>query len=323
MREVPSSNLGARTSVVTIPRNNFGIFTSFFPPATIPVMNNSSNDIIVIYHAQCRDGFASAFAAWKKFGDSATYVPQRTQVAVAEYTNKVIYVLDYGLEEDVQRALENTNQSVVVIDHHPASEAGVTAFPQNIFDPTHSGAVLSWQYFHPDTPVPELMYFVEDHDLWKFEMEDNRAFCSALKEYDFDFKKWDDLMSRLEDPAFRNAFINKGQIISQFEDNLVEGLMQYKERVRFEGHEVWALNVARTYRSILGHHLAKLNAGTDQPEIGIVYYRNLGAVNISLRSNGDANVRVLAEKYGGGGHDNAASIKVDSFKDLPFEFIEE
>lgn len=98
--------------------------------------------------------------------------------------------------------------------------------------------------------------------------------------------------------------------------------MQYKERVLFEGHEVWALNVARTYRSILGHHLATLNAGTDQPEIGIVYYRNLGAVNISLRSNGDANVRVLAEKYGGGGHDNAASIKVDSFNHLPFEFIE-
>ena len=289
----------------------------------MPVMTTSLKDIVVIYHAQCRDGFGSAFTAWKKFGDSATYIPQRTQVAVSdEFRDKEIYVLDYGLEEDVQRALQAVNKSVVVIDHHPASEASVTAFPQNIFDADHSGAVLSWQYFHPDTPVPEMLYFIEDHDLWKFEMPDNRAFGSAMKEYDFDFKKWDDLLTRLEDPAFRTAFINKGQIISQFEDNLVEGLMQYKERVLFEGHELWALNVARTYRSILGHHLAKLNAGTDQPEIGIVYYRNLGAVNISLRSNGDANVRVLAEKYGGGGHDNAASIKVDSFSNLPFTFLD-
>ncbi len=285
-------------------------------------MEAKMKDVVVIYHAQCRDGFASAFAAWKKFGDNATYIPQRTQVAVSdEFRDKEIYVLDYGLEEDVQRALQEVNKNVVVIDHHPASEAGVTAFPQNIFDKNHSGAVLSWQYFHPDTPVPELMYFVEDHDLWKFELPDNRAFCSALKGYDFDFKKWDDLLTKLENPDFREKFIDKGRTISEFEDQLVESLLQYKERVLFEGHEVWALNVARTYRSILGHHLAKMNAGTDQPEIGIVYYRNLGAVNISLRSNGDANVRVLAEKYGGGGHDNAASIKVDSFADLPFTYL--
>ena len=286
-------------------------------------MEDTHKDVVIIYHAQCRDGFGSAFAAWKKFGDAATYVPQRTQVAVGEYVGKEIYVLDYGLEEDVQRALEATNKSVMVIDHHPASEASVTAFPQNIFDANHSGAVLSWQYFHPEVPVPELLYFIEDHDLWRFAMPDNRAFGSAMKEYDFDFKKWDELLKRLEDPAFRAAFINKGQIISQFEDNLVEGLMQYKERVLFEGLKLWALNVSRTYRSILGHHLASLNAGTDEPEIGLVYYRNLGAVHISLRSNGDANVRVIAEKYGGGGHDRAASIKVKSFKDLPFEFIEE
>ena len=287
-------------------------------------MNTPLKDIVVIYHAQCRDGFASAFAAWKKFGDNATYIPQRTQVEVStEFQDKEIYVLDYGLEENVQRALEASNKKVIVIDHHPASEAGVTAFPQNIFDADHSGAVLSWMYFHPDTPVPELMRYVEDHDLWKFELPDNRAFGSALKEYDFDFKKWDDLLTKLEDPEFCTAFINKGRIISEFEDSLIEGLMQYKEQVLFEGHKVWALNVARTYRSILRHNLATLNIDTDQPEIGIVYYRNLGAVNISLRSNGDANVRVLAEKYGGGGHDNAASIKVDSFNDLPFEFIEE
>ena len=285
-------------------------------------MDTHTKDIVVIYHAQCRDGFASAFTAWKKFGDNATYIAQRTQVTVDEYTDKEIYVLDYSLEEDVQRQLEKTNKSVIVIDHHPSSEASVSAFPQNIFDASHSGAVLSWQYFHPDIPVPEMMYFIEDHDLWKFSMPDNRAFGSAMKEYDFDFKKWDELQRRLEDPAFRKSFINKGQVISQFEDNLVEGLMQYKERVLFEGHEVWALNVARTYRSILGHHLAELNKGTDQPQIGIVYYRNNGAVNISLRSNGDANVRVLAEKHGGGGHDRAASIKVDSFKDLPFEYLE-
>ena len=29
-------------------------------------------NIVVIYHADCRDGFGAAYAAWKKFGDRAT-----------------------------------------------------------------------------------------------------------------------------------------------------------------------------------------------------------------------------------------------------------
>ena len=31
--------------------------------------------IVVIYHGRCRDGFAAAYAAWKKFGDKASYLP--------------------------------------------------------------------------------------------------------------------------------------------------------------------------------------------------------------------------------------------------------
>ena len=30
---------------------------------------------LVIYHANCADGFGAAFAAWRKLGDEAEYVP--------------------------------------------------------------------------------------------------------------------------------------------------------------------------------------------------------------------------------------------------------
>ena len=33
---------------------------------------------IVVYHSNCNDGFASAWAAWKKFGDENTkYIPMQ------------------------------------------------------------------------------------------------------------------------------------------------------------------------------------------------------------------------------------------------------
>jgi len=32
-------------------------------------------EIVIIYHADCPDGFGAAYAAWKKFGDKASYLP--------------------------------------------------------------------------------------------------------------------------------------------------------------------------------------------------------------------------------------------------------
>jgi nanoRNase/pAp phosphatase (c-di-AMP/oligoRNAs hydrolase) len=163
--------------------------------------------------------------------------------------------------------------------------------------------------------------YIEDHDIWKFELPHNREFNAALGEYEMDFAIWDNLVTNLQDENFYSEFLKTGVTIAHFEDRLVEKILENRERVKFEGHEVWALNVDKTYRSILGHHLASLNEAEGLIALGIVYARSNGSVKISLRSNGDVDVSAIAQKYGGGGHKNAASIKVDSFSDLPFEFI--
>lgn len=283
---------------------------------------DSYKDIVVIYHADCRDGFGAAYAAWKKFGDAATYVPQRTQTDLPEgITNKELYIVDFSYDQATLEKLVATNRSVVVIDHHQTAEAAVTSFPENIFDLNHSGAVLAWQYFHPGTEVPELLRYIEDHDLWRFALTENREYNVALGQYDVNFEVWDALIEELKDGDKKINFIAKGALIAKFEDKLVATIMKHKERVRFEGHEVWAVNAERIYRSILGNQLAELNEAEGQTAIGIVYYRSHGAVNVSLRSRGNVDVAAIAEQYGGGGHKNAASIKVTSFAELPFSFI--
>lgn len=287
------------------------------------IMTQTSKDTLVIYHAQCRDGFGSAYAAWKKFGDRADYLPLKNQVDLPEgLTDKELYILDYSFKKDVLEQLRNDNKKVVVIDHHQTAKETITAFPENIFDQDHSGAVLSWQYFHPDVEIPSLLLYVEDHDLWKFELPNNREFNAALSEYEVAFEAWDELVDNLKDKDFQTDFIETGRTIASFEDRLVNDLLQYKEKVQFEGHEVYALNVSCTYRSILGHHLARLNKAEGGIPLGIVYYRNLGAVHISLRSEGDIDVAAMAEKHGGGGHKHAAGIRVASFAELPFTFLE-
>ena len=278
-------------------------------------------DIVIIYHNQCRDGFGAAFAAWKKFGDSASYIPRNTQDGVPEdLKNKEIYILDYSYPLDVLEKLVAENKRVVVIDHHQSAKDAVMAFPGNVFDSEHSGAVLAWEYFHPGTEMPKLLLYIEDHDLWRMSLPHNREFSAALGEYVQDFPTWEKLSRNLSEKLHFDAFIKHGTIISGFENRHINSLIEFRERVRCEDHEVYAVNCARTYRSVVGNRLAGLNLKEGGSPFGIVYYRYNGKWHCSLRSHGGFDVGVIAEKYGGGGHIGAASVRVDTFSELPFTF---
>ena len=279
-------------------------------------------DIVIIYHADCRDGFGAAYAAWKKFGDTASYIPLKAHVnePPEALTSKEIYIVDFSFTKDVLQALVDTNKKVLVIDHHISAKDDVTAFAENIFDNDHSGAVLAWQYFHPEADVPELLKYVEDVDLWCFALPESREFSTALGTIDMTFQAWDTLITDLQNTDKLINFIAKGALLAKFEDRLVAHTMKRRERVLFEGHEVWALNTSE-YVSILGNNLAELNLAEGQEPIGIVYYHADNKVKISLRSMGNSDVAAIASKYGGGGHKNAAGISVASFDELPFSFL--
>lgn len=278
--------------------------------------------IVVIYHDQCRDGFGAAYAAWKKFGDDASYIPRKTQDPVPEgIENKELYIVDYSYKKHELEELIARNKSVVVIDHHKTSEEAVISFPGNVFDQEHSGAVLAWQYFHPGTEVPKLLLYVEDHDLWRFKMEHNREFGAALGEYNQDFETWDQLSENLSDRDDFSKFISHGGALAGFEDKIIQKLVAFREKVLFEGQKMYAVNCSRLYRSPVAHELSSINGKEGGIEMAIVYYRYASQVHCSLRSNGDVDVAKIAEKYGGGGHKNASSIRVSSFAELPFTFL--
>lgn len=279
-------------------------------------------NIVVIYHADCRDGFGAAYAAWKKFGKDASYVPLNASVNTPPegLIDKEVYVVDFSFTQDVLQGMLDTNKSVLVIDHHITAKEAVESFKGNIFDNDHSGAVLSWKYFHPGTTVPPLLEYVEDHDLWRFALPENREFGVALGTVPMTFEAWESLIEELKNTDTLINFISKGALLAKFEDKLVAHMMTRKERVLFEGHEIWVLNTSE-YASVLGNQLAELNVAEEKMPIGIVYYHSDGKIKMSLRSIGDTDVSAIAQKYGGGGHKNASGMSVPSFADLPFTFI--
>jgi oligoribonuclease NrnB/cAMP/cGMP phosphodiesterase (DHH superfamily) len=156
-------------------------------------------DIVVIYHGDCPDGFGAAYAAWKKFGDNATYLPWKEHTVLPDgLVDKTIFIVDFSFREPHLKTLNEKNKSVIVIDHHKTAEAEVTAYTQNIFDINHSGCVLAWKYFNPDTDIPALLHYVEDNDIWRHALPEYREFLVSLHQHPMTFESWDNLINSLK-----------------------------------------------------------------------------------------------------------------------------
>lgn len=82
---------------------------------------------LVIYHANCTDGFGAAFAAWLKLGDEAEYLPMKYGVdLLTTYKGSLIareiYILDFSFSRETMGWLFDHAKHVVWLDHHLTSK---------------------------------------------------------------------------------------------------------------------------------------------------------------------------------------------------------
>lgn len=277
-----------------------------------------SKKIAVLYHGDCRDGIGGAWAAWKKFGDKAEYIPLfREMPSDLKLKNKTLYFIDF-LPRTAKEVLElRKNNKVVGIDHHISGEKIINAADERIFDLKHSGAVLAWKYFHPKKAVPRLLQHIEDSDIWKFSLPYTKEVGAWLGLFEFkNFKDFDGLVKKFENITLRKKFIESGRLVLAYADKEIDEIIKLTTtRVMFEGRSVLAVN-SPVYRSHIGHLLAE-KTGT----MGIVWVERANVVKVSLRSVKNFDVSKIAEKYGGGGHKNAASFMVKKDSKLPWKVI--
>ncbi len=112
-----------------------------------------------------------------------------------------VFVLDFSYPTTILRNLITSHGRVVVLDHHHTAKAELefmaeeyNAEPYLIrFDMNKSGAVMAWEYFHPQIAVPEFFQYLQDRDLWTFALPQSREVSMALRSYPHDFKVWSDI----------------------------------------------------------------------------------------------------------------------------------
>ena len=270
---------------------------------------------VCLYHAGCPDGFGAAWAVWRAWGEEARYVPRGHDDSLdpRRYEGDYVVFVDIAPDNDALRELAAVAAKLVVLDHHVSSQTRYESDPDLAltvaeegqvvtFDRSHSGAVLAWQHFAPGEPVPDLLRYVEDQDLWSWKLPRSEQINAALASYPRRFEVWSELNTRpLESLAGEGEPILRSQRIE------VERILNSAHPITIDGRQVEAVN-ATQHRSSVGHELA--SRATHGIGWGCVYRLRGSRVDASLYSIGDFDVSVIAARYGGGGHRNASGFSV-------------
>lgn len=278
--------------------------------------------IVVLYHGKCPDGFAGAYAAWKKFGDTATYIPvDHGDTPPEGLDDREVYLVDFCYETAEQMdTLAKTAKRLVVLDHHESDKTFVERAPEYVYDEKRSGATIAWGYFHPEMPMPRLMQHLEDGDLYRYALPETRDIFSYLLVLPSEFSAWDELALGLEDNTMRAIILKKAAAYTEFFESLARSSVERAKKVRFEGYEVYfvATHPSITMKSYVGHELYE-----KLPPFALIVTAHPNGFGVSIRGDGTVDVAKIAEKYGGGGHPCSAGFFVGNSETMPWVEIDD
>jgi len=271
-------------------------------------------DPLVIYHGRsCPDGFAAALAAWLYYGGQAEFLALdhgdiKAVDDLPRLDGRAVYILDFSFSDYLLRGIEQRAAKLIMLDHHLSAAEKLTGFHCRCgvvhFDMKKSGARLAWEFFHPEKPVPDLVRYVEDRDIWVWQYPESPGFLAALDMEPFDFARWQ-AIANLEGEALV-AYIDRGQAMDEKFAKLAEGMAEGAQALTFNGVTGLMVNVPSAFHSLVGDILAK-KSGT----FALLWtVDKSGVVKCGLRSRHDYSCIALAESMGGGGHAQACGFKM-------------
>jgi oligoribonuclease NrnB/cAMP/cGMP phosphodiesterase (DHH superfamily) len=228
-----------------------------------------------------------------------------------------VYIIDLGFTEPVLKEIKEKNKKVIVIDHHES----VFNFTKKIADEYYysdkeAACIVAWKYFFPKQKIPKLLKYVDDIDLWKFNIPYSKEIIETARLTSLgDFKEWNFFVKNIEDKDERKEEVKTGKLLIKYQDKTIEEIAEFAYKVKFENMKVLAVN-SPVFRSQLGNLLAE-----KKPPLGIVWRKQKELIKISLRGNGSIDVSKIAKKYGGGGHPNAAAFTIPEGEKLPWKQV--
>ena len=218
---------------------------------------------------------------------------------------------------------------MICIDHHKSALDREDELKQ-FCDETYirmgsglSGATLVWHYFNErfneSLAVPTLLQYIADQDIWEWKLECSREINAALNvlEGHADHIRDELELSMKDEAAWRALRLTEGHAIVEMVDSQVSKTAWQAVDLQAGRVTLRVLNSA-AFSSELGNQLC--NDAESRPNAIAIVYSILAdwSVRCSVRSisGGAVNAREFAERFGGGGHDNAAGCRFKSFEEF-------
>lgn len=284
---------------------------------------------LCIYHGNCDDGFAAAWAVRDALSDQVEIVAGQYGRDPPDVTGRDVILVDFSYKRPVLVAMAQMARSILVLDHHKTAREDLeglgyiahdygsfvptddpTARIGVVFDMERSGAGIAWDFFHPGSGRPAFINYIEDRDLWRKSLPGSDEFTIALRSYPQEFELWDKLVA-----AGPGPLIEEGKSIQRYYRLRVEELKRgaYLATMTFDGGLAGSIEapcMATNAPYFAASEVAGELAAMPGAAFGLCYFEGSnGEFLYSLRSRGDFDVSEVAKSYGGGGHKNASGFK--------------
>ncbi len=274
----------------------------------------------IVYHGYCIDGFTAAWLAWHYATDhgyeTVELVPAKYGDSVPACVDHDVWVLDFSFRPaDLVDLCARANQ-VTWLDHHASAidawdqwlATTTIGLPANLkldLDNDRSGALITWDWFHaPGAPESKIVQCVDDRDRWVWKQPGSAEVFAALTSRPQTIEAWDEAFA-----VGFDAIVAEGAAIARYRERLIETHVANAYRWKVAGHWVHVANCPYAIGSEVAGRLAELHP--DEPFAA--YWLFDGALQQwGLRSRGDggADVAVIAQGLGGGGHRHASGFRV-------------
>lgn len=268
---------------------------------------------LILYHGNnCPDGFGAALAAWLFYGARAEYLgldhgDVRSLADLPPLQGRAVYVLDFSFPPDVLRAIDERAARLVLLDHHKSAAEKLTGFACRCgvlhFDMNKSGARLAWEFFHPQQPLPALLRYVEDRDIWKWEFAESAGFLAALDMEAQDFARWQAIAAF--GPQELARFIERGAAMDEKYRKLAADIARDALPLVFNGVAGLMVNAPGMFHSLVGDMLSAKSGS-----FALMWSAGAKGIKVGLRAQRNFDCIALAESMGGGGHAQACGFRM-------------
>lgn len=284
-------------------------------------MENKIYDV-VLFHYPCQDGLASAWITnhyHKLQNKSIDLYPIQygTPLDLSRLSGKKIIFCDWAPTLDILEQVEQVVSEIKILDHHKTAQQALQSKPYAVFDMTKSGAGLSWEYFFPNSPMPNFIQMIQDRDLWTWKLPESRnltsglvMICDTVRSNEYDdftglFEVFDGLFSNPDKFKFcleLGSIVNKSTLAKA--NSLAESHAKCVDI--YQGHRVCVVNCPTDLSSDVGNILSSM----DTIDFAVLWKYNHPNQEyyVSLRSSNKVDVSAIAKSFGGGGHPNASGF---------------